>query len=54
MLSLPIRGVFDAYDTDSFATFLETLDGVQVEKTPTRIQIRKLAPATREPLPIAG
>ncbi len=49
--SLPISGVFDAYDTDSFATFLGTLDGVQVEKTPTRILVRKLAPATREPLP---
>ncbi len=52
MRSLPISGVFDAYDTDSFATFLGTLDGVQVEKTPTRILVRKFAPATREPLPI--
>lgn len=50
--SLPISGVFDAYDTDSFATFLGTLDGVQVEKTPARILVRKFAPATREPLPI--
>ncbi len=52
MRSLPISGVFDAYDADSFATFLGTLDGVQVEKTPTRILVRKFAPATREPLPI--
>ncbi len=52
MRTLPISGVFDAYDTDSFATFLGTLDGVQVEKTPTRILVRKFAPATREPLPI--
>jgi transmembrane sensor len=52
MRSLSVSGVFDAYDTDSFATFLGTLDGVQVEKTPTRILVRKLAPVTREPLPI--
>ena len=41
--SLLISGAFDAYDTDSFATFLGTLAGVQVEKTPTRILVRKLA-----------
>jgi transmembrane sensor len=48
--SLPITGVFDAYDTDSFAAFLGTLPGVQVEKTPTRILVRKLAPTSGEPL----
>jgi transmembrane sensor len=51
--SLPITGVFDAYDTDSFAAFLGTLPGVQVEKTPTRILVRKLAPTRGEPLPPA-
>ena len=51
MRSLPISGVFDAYDTDSFAAFLGRLGGVQVEKTPTRILVRKFAPATREPCP---
>jgi transmembrane sensor len=39
--SLPISGRFDAYDVDSFATFLETLDGVAVERTPNRIRVFK-------------
>jgi transmembrane sensor len=39
--ALPVSGVFDAYDTSSFAAFLETLDGVRVERTPTRIRIVK-------------
>jgi transmembrane sensor len=51
--SLLISGAFDAYDTDSFAAFLGTLGGVQVEKTPTRILVRKLAPAGGEQLPPA-
>jgi transmembrane sensor len=51
--SLAITGVFDAYDTDSFAAFLGTLPGVQVEKTSTRILVRKLAPTSGEPLPPA-
>jgi transmembrane sensor len=37
--TLPIGGVFNAYDTDSFAAFLETLDGVRVERTPRRIRV---------------
>ena len=41
--TLPISGVFNAYDTDSFAAFLETLDGVRVERTPTRIRVVKEA-----------
>jgi transmembrane sensor len=45
---LPISGVFDAYDTDSFAAFLETLNGVVVQKTPTRIRVRSVASAKRE------
>jgi transmembrane sensor len=36
---LPISGVFDAYDTDSFVAFLETLEGVSVERTSTRIRV---------------
>jgi hypothetical protein len=39
--------VFDAYDTDSFAAFLETLHGVVVQKTPTRIRVRSVV-ANRE------
>jgi ferric-dicitrate binding protein FerR (iron transport regulator) len=30
--AMPISNVFDAYDTDSFAAFLQTLDGVVVQK----------------------
>ncbi len=37
--ALPISGAFDAYDTDSFVTFLETLKGVVVQRTPTRIRV---------------
>lgn len=36
---LAVSGVFDAYDTDSFARFLETLDGVAVQRTETRIRV---------------
>ena len=37
--ALPISGVVDAYDTDSFMTFLATLEGVRVERTATRIRV---------------
>jgi len=37
--ALPISGVFDAYDTDSFVAFLKALDGVRVERTNTRIRV---------------
>lgn len=37
--ALAVSGVFDAYDTDSFARFLETLDGVAVQRTETRIRV---------------
>jgi transmembrane sensor len=50
--ALPISGVFDAYDTDSFAAFLQTLDGVVVQKTPTRIRVLKPTSDNREP-PVA-
>jgi len=51
--ALRISGVFDAYDTDSFAAFLETLNGVVVQKTPTRIRVRSLASANREQQAVA-
>ena len=38
---LRISGHFDAYDTDSFAAFLESLEGVTVEKTSTSIRVFK-------------
>jgi transmembrane sensor len=37
--ALPITGVFDAHDVDSFVAFLQTLDGVRVERTPARIRV---------------
>jgi transmembrane sensor len=37
--ALPISGVFDAYDIDSFVAFLRTLDGVRVERTTARIRV---------------
>jgi transmembrane sensor len=41
--ALPVSGVFDAYDADSFADFLATLNGVVVERTPTQILVRRAA-----------
>ena len=37
--ALPISGTIDAYDTDSFAAYLATLNGVIVQKAPTRIRV---------------
>ena len=37
--ALPISGIVDAYDTDSFAAYLATLNGVIVQKTPTHIRV---------------
>jgi ferric-dicitrate binding protein FerR (iron transport regulator) len=37
--SLQVTGVFGANDTESFVAFLRSLDGVQVEVTPTRIRV---------------
>ncbi|HZI26677.1 MAG TPA: FecR domain-containing protein [Gemmatimonadaceae bacterium] len=37
--ALPISGVFDAYDIDSFVAFLQALDGVRVERTNARIRV---------------
>jgi len=44
--ALPVSGVFDAGDTESFVAFLETLPGVRVEKTPARIRIIRTKPTT--------
>ena len=49
--SLPITGVFDAYDAESFVATLATLKDVVVQKTPTRIRVFKRATTPREPLP---
>jgi len=46
--ALPISGAFDAFDTDSFAAFLAKLDGVVVQRTPTRVRVMSQATAERE------
>jgi transmembrane sensor len=48
--SLPITGVFDAYDADSFVASLATLNEVVVQRTSTRIRILSRASARREGL----
>jgi transmembrane sensor len=44
--ALPVSGMFDAGDTDSFVAFLQTLPDVRVEKTPKRIRVIKVTPTT--------
>ena len=44
--ALPVSGMFDAADTESFVTFLETLPGVRVERTTKRIRVLKVTPTT--------
>ena len=42
--ALPISGAVDAYDTDSFMTFLASLEGVRVERTATQIRVVRTTP----------
>jgi transmembrane sensor len=42
--ALPISGVFDVHDIDSFVAFLQTLDGVRVERTPALIRVSSVKP----------
>jgi transmembrane sensor len=49
--ALVVSGVFDTHDTASFVAFLQTIDGVTVVKTPTRIYVLKRSPAGRESIP---
>ena len=51
--ALPVSGVFDPYDTDSFARFLTTLDGVIVERTATRIRVLRLKSEAERPITTA-
>ena len=44
--ALPVSGMFDAADTESFVAFLERLPGVGVEKTPARIRVIRITPTT--------
>jgi len=43
---LPVSGMFDAGDTESFVAFLQTLPGVRVERTPARIRVIRIKPTT--------
>jgi transmembrane sensor len=43
---LPVSGMFDAADTESFVAFLQTLPGVRVEKTPARIRVIRITPTS--------
>jgi transmembrane sensor len=47
--AVPITGVFDAYDTDSFVAFLAVLDGVSVQRTSDRIRVLTEARAHQQP-----
>ena len=44
--ALPVSGMFDAGDTESFVTFLQKLPGVRVERTPARIQVIRIKTTT--------
>jgi len=39
--ALPVSGVFNAYDIDSFTIFLRSLDHVQVDQLPTGIRVSR-------------
>jgi len=39
--SLPVSGIFNAYDSNSFIAFLESLDHVRVERSPERIRVTR-------------
>jgi transmembrane sensor len=43
---LPVSGMFDAGDTESFVTFLRTLPSARVERTPARIRVSRVKTAT--------
>ena len=40
--ALPVSGMLDAEDTESFVAFLQKLPGVSVEKTPARIRVIRI------------
>jgi transmembrane sensor len=46
--ALLVSGVFNIYDMDSFVAFLQTLDGVTVDRTSTRIYAVRRSPAGRD------
>jgi len=44
--TLPVSGLFDASDTESFVAFLKTLPSVRVDRAPGRIHVEKVRPTT--------
>jgi transmembrane sensor len=46
--ALPISGLFDTDDMGSFVAFLQSLDGVVVQRTPARIRVHRLEAARQE------
>jgi transmembrane sensor len=44
--ALPVTGMFDAGDTESFVEFLQTLPGVRVEKSPARVRVARIRTTT--------
>jgi transmembrane sensor len=49
--ALRVSGRFDVYDTESFVAFLSSLDGVAVERTPTRIRVSSVRATKGEQTP---
>ena len=43
---LPVSGMFDAGDTESFVAFLQRLPGVKVERTSTLIRVIRVKTTT--------
>jgi transmembrane sensor len=46
--ALPVSGLFDAYDIESFVTFLQTLDGVAIQRTTNGIRVNNLKSEEQE------
>jgi transmembrane sensor len=46
--ALRVSGRFDVYDTESFAAFLASLDGVAIERSTTRIRVTRVDASKKE------
>ncbi len=51
--ALAVSGVFEADDMESFLVFLESIEGVAVERSPTRIRVYRATTAGQQPKTIA-
>lgn len=45
--AIPVSGVFQATDPESFLAFLRTMNGVAIERSPTRIRVLRLRTPSR-------